>query len=138
MKVDNRAQINGLFNEIEVLKTDRKRDMDLIKAKEDDILRMLDVGQEVIVYKNNEPYVLTVNIKRSTKFDKTLLADDIGVSQSQLNIPGVAELTEVGKITSNSLDYYWTEEEDVNLKAKKATKKEVERLMQLDIADFIE
>src|SRR5699024_2611360 len=138
MKLDTRAKINGLFNDIEELKNARKRDMELIKAKEDDILRVLEVGQEVIVYKNDEPYVLSVNLKRSTKFDKPQLADDIGVSQQELNIPGVAELTENGRITSSKIEDYWNEEEEVKLKAKKATKKNVERLMQMDIADFIE
>lgn len=138
MKVDNRAKINGLFNEIEVLKNERKRDMDLIKMKEEAILKTLKVGQEVIVYKNDEPYILTVNVKRSTKFDKSLLADDIGVSQSKLNIPGVAELTEEGKIASSNLENYWTEEEKEKLSTKKATKQDVERLMQTNIVDFFE
>lgn len=138
MNLDTRAKINGLFNDIEELKNVRKRDMELIKAKEEHILKMLKVGQEVIVYKNDEPYVLSVNLKRSTKFDKPQLANDIGVSQSRLNIPGVAELTEKGKITTSKLEDYWNEEEDVKLKAKKATQKDVDRLLQMDIADFIE
>lgn len=138
MNLDTSAKINGLFNDIEELKNVRKRDMELIKAKEEHILKMLKVGQEVIVYKNDEPYVLSVNLKRSTKFDKPQLANDIGVSQSRLNIPGVAELTEKGKITTSKLEDYWNEEEDVKLKAKKATQKGVDRLLQMDIADFIE
>lgn len=138
MKVDNRAKINGLFNDMEDLKNQRKRDMEVIKTKEEQILQLLSVGQEVIVYKNNEPYVLFINVRRSTKFDKEQLANDIGVSQSRLNIPGVAELTEKGKITTTKLENYWNEEEELKLKAKKATQKDVDRLLQMDIADFIE
>lgn len=138
MKVDNRAKINGLFNDMEDLKNQRKRDMEVIKTKEEQILQLLSVGQEVIVYKNNEPYVLFINVRRSTKFDKEQLANDIGVSQSRLNIPGVAELTEKGKITTTKLENYWNEEEELKLKAKKATQKDIDRLLQMDIADFIE
>ncbi len=138
MKVDNRAKINGLFNEMEDLKKQRKQDMELIKSIEEHIFKILKVGQEVIVYKNDEPYVLFINVRRSAKFDKEKLANDIGVSQSSLNIPGVAELTEKGKITTSSLENYWDEDEDLKLKAKKATQKDVERLMQMDLADFIE
>lgn len=138
MELETRSKINSLFNDIEMLKKERKRDLELIKQKEDEILDSLKVGQEVLVYKNDEPYILTVNIKKSTRFNKADLANDVGVSQSQLNIPGVAELTEKGKITSSGLDRYWNEEEDLKLKVKKATKKDVERLMQLDIADFFE
>ena len=138
MEFDTRSKINALFNEIEALKTERKRKMELIKTKEEEILNTLKVGQEVIVYKNDEPYILTINIKKTTKFDKAELADDVGVSQASLNIPGVAELTEKRKITYNSLEKYWKKEEEPKLKIKRATQKDVERLTQFSIDDFIE
>lgn len=137
MELETRSKINSLFNDIEMLKKERKRDLELIKQKEDEILDSLKVGQEVLVYKNDEPYILTVNIKKSTRFNKADLANDVGVSQSQLNIPGVAELTEKGKITSSGLDRYWNEEEETKIKVKKATSTDVERLIQFNIDDFI-
>ncbi len=138
MKFETRAKINGLFNDIESRKSERKKIGDIIKAKEEEIINALEVGQEVIVYKNDKEHVLTVKVKRSTKFDKSELANDIGVSQTKLNIPGVTELTEKGKLNSSNLDKYWTEEEDLALKVRRASKKDVERLMQTDLADFIE
>ena len=137
MELETRSKINSLFNDIEMLKKELKRDLELIKQKEDEILDSLKVGQEVLVYKNDEPYILTVNIKKSTRFNKADLANDVGVSQSQLNIPGVAELTEKGKITSSGLDRYWNEEEETKIKVKKATSTDVERLIQFNIDDFI-
>jgi|GEM_PF-1757197 len=132
------SEINGLFNEVEVLKNQRKKDMDLVKKKTEKIIESLEPKQEILVYKNDEPYLLKVEIKKSKKFDRAELANDLGVTQNKLNIPGVAELVEENKIQSEDLEDYWFQEAEPKIKVKKATKRDVEKLQQTDIYDFIE
>ncbi len=132
------SAINGLFNEIEQLKNQRKKDMDLINLKTKKIIESLDHNQEVLVYKNDEPHLLKVEIIRSKKFDRAELANDLGVTQNKLNIPGVAELVEENKIQSEDLEDYWFQEAEPKIKVKKATKRDVQRLQQTNIYDFIE
>lgn len=132
------AKINGLFNDIEQLKNERKKGLESINIMTERIIDSLKVNQEVLVYKNDEPHILKVVIKTSTKFDKSELADDLGVSQSFLNIPGVAELVEDNKVQSEDLEDYWFQEEESKIKVKRATEKDVERLMNFSIYDYLE
>lgn len=130
--------VNALFNEVELLKNERKRQMELINLKNERIIDLLEIDQEILVYKNDEPHVLMVEMKDSTKFDRAELASNLGVSQNFLTIPNVAELVEENRITSADLENYWYEDVEPKIKVKKATKKDVDRLNQTDIYDFIE
>ena len=120
------SEINGLYNEIEQLKNKRKQDMELIKQKEEKIISHILNHGNVLAYKDNIPYILTVKNGSSRKFDKAKLADDTGRAQSELNVIGIAELVEENQVSSEQLEEYFYEEPTQKLKARKARKADIE------------
>lgn len=122
------SEINGLFNEMEELKNKRKNMADVIKTKEEKIVKHILKNGNVLAYKDNVLHVLTVRNGTTRKFDKAQLADDTGRTQRELNYIGVAELVEDQKVTSEGLEDYFYEEEKQSLKARKATKSDIELL----------
>jgi hypothetical protein len=122
------SEINGLFQEVEELKRQRALLKEEIDKKVDKIIRHIQKNGNVIAYKNNVPYVLSIKQKISKKFDKSQLANDVGKSTSELNLIGVAELVEERKITSQQLKQYEHEEENIVLKARKAKKSDIDLL----------
>lgn len=122
------SEINGLYNEMEQLKNKRKQDLELIQTKEDQIIKHILKHGNVIAYKDNVAHVLTVKNGSTRKFDKAKLADDVGRSQSELNVVGIAEIVEDKKISSKQLEDYFYEEPTQKLKARKAKKSDMELL----------
>jgi hypothetical protein len=122
------SEINGLFQEVEELKRQRALLKEEIDKKVDKIIRHIQKNGNVIAYKNNVPYVLSIKQKISKKFDKSQLANDVGKSTSELNLIGVAELVEERKITSQQLKQYEHEEANLVLKARKAKKSDIDLL----------
>lgn len=122
------SEINGLFNEMEELKNKRKRDLELIQTKEDQIVNHILKHGNVLAWKDHSAYVLTVKSGTSRKFDKATLAEDVGRPQSELNVVGIAELVEDKKISSEQLEKYFYDEPTQKLKARKAKKSDMELL----------
>src|SRR5690625_5418250 len=79
------SEINGLYNEMEELKTKRKRMKDTIDKKEDKIIKHILAHGNVLAYKDNVPHILTVRNTDTNKFDKAKLADDTNRTQKELD-----------------------------------------------------
>lgn len=122
------SEINGLFQEIEELKRKRALLKEQIDQKTDKIIRHIQENGNVLAYKNNVPYVLSIKQKISKKFDKSQLANDVGKSTSELNLIGIAELVEERKISSQKLKQYEHEETNLVFKARKAKKSDIDLL----------
>jgi|SRR5690625_1434814 len=122
------SEINGLYNEMEELKTKRKRMKDTIDTKEDKIIKHILEHGNVMAYKDNVPHILTVRHSDTNKFDKAKLADDTNRTQKELNYVGVAELVEEQKLSSEQLEEYFYKEPKQTLKARKAKKSDMELL----------
>lgn len=122
------SEINGLYNEMEELKSKRKQDTDLIKQKEEKIISHILEHGNVLAYKDNVPHILSVANTSTRKFDKAKLADDTGRTQKELNYVGIAEIVEEKRITSEKLEGYFYDEPTQKLKARKAKKSDMELL----------
>lgn len=122
------SEINGLFNEVNQLKNKRKQDGELIKQKEEKIIRHILKHGNVLAYKDNVAHILTVKNGTTRKFDKAKLADDVGKTQAELDVIGIAEIVEQNKITSEQLKKYFYDEPTQKLKARKAKKSDIELL----------
>ena len=120
------SEINGQFQEVEQLKKDRIKLKDLIDKKTDNIINHILKHGNVIAYKDDMPHVLTVKVVTSRKFDKSKLGTDMDMSQSELDLIGIAELVEEKRITSKQLDEYYYDEANQKLKARKAKKEDIE------------
>lgn len=123
------SEINGLYQEVEELKNERKKLKEKIDTKTDKIISQILNHGKVIAYKNNEPHVLLVRNSKVTKFDKSQLADDLGVTQKDLDLIGVAELVEEKRVTAVKLKEYEYDEDVQKLKARKATKADMELIL---------
>lgn len=123
------SEVNGLFGQLQELKRQQAHTKDLIEQKTDQIIDHIVEHGNVLAYKNNDPYVLTVGYRHTNKFDKAQLANDTGTSQADLNYIGVAELIEEKSVSSKELNDYYKLESKRTLKARKATKKDMELLI---------
>lgn len=122
------SEINGLFNEIEEMKKQRANLKEAMEQKTEQIIKHILKNGNVLAYKNNKPHILSVIGRSSKKFDKNELAQDTGVSPSELNLIGVAELVEDKKTSSEQLKRYQHEEVKQVLKARKAKRAEMDLL----------
>lgn len=122
------SEINGLFNEIEQLKKQRKALKEEIDQKTEKIIQHILKNGNVLAYKNDKPHILSVVARTSKKFDKSELATDTGKTPSELNLIGVAELVEEKKTTSEQLKKYQHEELKQVIKARKAKPSEIDLL----------
>jgi len=122
------SEINGLFNEVEVLKNQRKKDMDLVKKKTEKIIDHIIEHGNVLAYKDNVPHILTVKNGSTRKFDKASLATDMDMTQKELDVIGIAELVEEDQVTSEKLEEYFYDEPTQNLKARKAKPSDMDLL----------
>lgn len=120
------SEINGLYNDMESLKNERKRLKESIDQKEEKIIKHILEHGNVMAYKDNVPHILTIKNSNTNKFDKAKLADDTGKTQKELNYIGVAELVEEKKVSSEQLEEYFYEEPKQSLKARKAKKSDME------------
>ena len=123
------SEINGLYQQVEELKKQRANLKDQIDAKTEKIIKHILEHGKVIAYKDNVPHVLMVKNSQVKKFDKSKLANDLDVSSRELNLIGVAELVEENRITSSKLKDYNYEETVQKLKARKATKGDMELIL---------
>lgn len=108
------SEINGLYNDMEQLKNERKRLKETIDKKEDKIVKHILEHGNVLAYKDNVPHVLTIKNSNTKKFDKARL------------YVGVAELVEEQRLSSEKLEDYFYEEPKQALKARKAKKSDME------------
>ena len=122
------SEINGLYNEMEQLKKQRTTLKEKIDSKEDTIIQHILKHGNVLAYKENVPHILTVKNSTKRKFDKAKLADDVGRTQSELDVIGMAEIVEEKRITSEQLEEYFYEEPTQKLNARKAKKSDIELL----------
>lgn len=120
------SEINGLFNDIEALKKERQKLKDSIDKKTDKIISHILENGNVLAYKDNVAHVLTVKNGNTTKFDKSALAEKLGVSTKELDYVGIAEFVEEKKITSGELNEFYYQEPTQKLKARKAKKSDIE------------
>lgn len=120
------SEINGLYNDMEQLKNERKRLKETIDKKEDKIVKHILEHGIVLAYKDNVPHVLTIKNSNTKKFDKARLADDTDRTQKELDYVGVAELVEEQRLSSEKLEDYFYEEPKQALKARKARKSDME------------
>ena len=120
------SEINGLYNEMEQLKNQRKRLKETIDKKEEKIIKHILKHGNVLAYKDDVPHVLTVKNGHATKFDKAALAIDTERTQKELNPVGIAELVEEKRISSDELEKYFYQEPTQKLKARKAKKSDIE------------
>lgn len=122
------SEINGLYNEVEQLKNKRKQDLELVKKKEERIIDHILEHGNVLAYKDNEAHILTVKNGTTKKFDKGRLADELGLTQRDLDVIGMAEIVEQGQVSSEQLEDYFYEEDTQKLHARKARKSDMELL----------
>lgn len=122
------SEINGMYNEVEKMKRDRAILKEKIDYKTDQIIDHIIQHGNVIAYKNDLPHILTVGSRHTNKFDKAQLSADTGASQDELNYVGVAELVEEKRISAKTLEDYYKLETVRTLKARKASKKDMELL----------
>ena len=122
------STVNGLFNELNEMKKKKSHLEDAIEIKTRKIIDEIEKNGNMIAYKFDVPYVLSIGTKNSIKLNKEDLAHDVGVSQSELNLIGVAELVESKKLTSDQIKSAQYAESKRVLKARKASKKEVDVL----------
>jgi uncharacterized protein YdcH (DUF465 family) len=122
------SEINGLYQEVEELKSQRAKLKDQIDVKTNKIIKHIKENGKVLAYKNNVAHILTVGSRTTKKFDKSQLANDTGKSASELNLIGVAELVEEQRTSSEKLKSYRQEEVKEVLKARKAKKSDIELL----------
>lgn len=120
------SEINGLFQEVEQMKKDREKLKDQSDSKTEKIISHILKNGNVIAYKDNLPHVLTVKNSISRKFDKSQLAADMEMTTKELDLIGIAELVESGKISSKKLEEYYYDEPTQKLKARKAKKSDIE------------
>ena len=123
------AQISNLFSEINEMKSQRSHLKDAIDMKKQKLIEYIYTNGPVIAYKNDEPYILEVEMKHPIKLNKAQLADESGVTQSDLNIIGVAELVEDGSLTSEQIKNYQYPDSKRVLSARKAKKKEIRAIL---------
>lgn len=123
------SEINGLYNEMEQLKNKRRQDLELIQTKEGQIINHILNHGNVLAYKDNVAHILTVKNSHSRKFDKGQLANDVGRTQAELNVVGIAEIVEEKKVSSEKLGEYFYEEPTQKLKARKAKQSDMELLL---------
>lgn len=129
VKVNFKAsEINGMFKEVEEMKRERAHLKDQIDKKTERIIKHILENGNVLAYKDDRPYVLTVKSRTTKTFDKSQLASDTGKSTTELNLIGVAELVEEQKTSSEQLKRYRYEEVKQVLKARKAKKSDIELL----------
>ena len=121
----NPSEINGLFNEVESLKKQRSGMGDLIEVKTQKIIHHIQQHGNVLAYKDDIPYILTVGQQVATKLDKQRLASDTDVTVAELNLLGVAELVEDGRLSADQIKSYQYQEPKVVLKARKAKKQDI-------------
>lgn len=122
------STVNGLFNELNEMKKQKSHLEDAIEIKTRKIIDEIEKNGNMIAYKFDVPYVLSIGTRNSIKLNKEDLANDVGVSQSELNLIGVAELVEERKLTSDQIKSSQYAESKRVLKARKASKKEVDVL----------
>lgn len=122
------STVNGLFNELNEMKKQRSHLDDAIELKTQKIIDEIQKNGNMIAYKYDVPYVLSVGMRNSIKLNKEELADNLGVSQSDLNLIGVAELVEEKKLSSDQIKSSQYPESKRVLKSRKASKKEVDVL----------
>lgn len=122
------SDINGLYQEVEQLKKKRTVIKEHIDQKTETIVSHILKHGNVLAYKDDVPHVLTVKDGESKKFDKSSLAAQLNMSVSELNLIGVAEVVEEGRITVNKLKDYEYKEPTQKLKARKAKKSDMELL----------
>jgi hypothetical protein len=120
------SKINGLYQEVEAMKRDRAALKERIDTNTAEIIQHIVKNGNVIAYKDNTPYVLTVKDTVSKKLDKDQLAIDLDVSKSYIDLFGVAQLVEEGKLTAEKLKTYEYEEPTQKLSARKAKKSDME------------
>ncbi|WP_200416311.1 hypothetical protein [Virgibacillus salexigens] len=123
------SEINGLFNEVETIKKECSRMKETIDTKTEKIISHILKHGNVLAYKDDVPHVLTVKNGQTTKFDKSALANDLGVTVSELDYVGVAEFVEEKKVTSPKLNDYYYQEPTQKLKARKAKKSDIELIL---------
>lgn len=122
------SEINGLFQEIEEMKRQRAHLKDAIDMKTEKIIDHIRKHGNVLAYKNDVPYVLSVKGKVTTKLDKAALASEINSTSSELNLIGVAELVEDQRVSSDVIKSYQYHETETVLKARKAKKSDIDLL----------
>lgn len=123
------SSINGLFQEVNEIKKERSRKKEVQDQKTDKIIAHISEHGRVIAYKDDTAHVLSVKNAQTKKFDKQQLAFDMKMSTSELDMMGIAELVENKKITTDKLnEYYYMETKQV-LRAKKATKKDLQLIL---------
>lgn len=122
------SEINGLFNEIETMKNQRKALTEQIEYKTDQIIGHIEKHGPVLAYKNDMPHVLTVTGRLSVKFNKAQLAEDTGVDTTDLDLIGVAELVEKQMTSSEMMKAYQHEEMKRVLKSRRAKKSDIDLL----------
>ncbi|QJT70366.1 hypothetical protein [Microcystis phage MaeS] len=120
------SQANGLFQEIEDIKRQRLMLKDKLDAKTEELADYILKNGNIIAYKNDVPYVVTVGSKENTVFNKAQLSSDTGESESNLNLVGIAKLVEDHRVSSETLKDYYQVNSKPAIKARKAKKKDLE------------
>jgi hypothetical protein len=120
------SQANGLFQQIEDIKRQRLVLKEQLDSKVDELIEYIIKNGNVLAWKNDQAYILTVGSKEQTVFNKAQLATDTGVSESELNVIGIVELVEDQRTSSDQLRDYYQVNSKQALKARKAKKKDIE------------
>lgn len=120
------SQVNGLFQQIEDMKRQRLVLKEQIDAKTEEIIDYIVKNGNVLAWKNDQAFILTVGSKEQNVFNKAQLAADTGVAENALNMLGIVELVEDNRTSSEQLKDYYQIQSKPALKARKAKKKDIE------------
>jgi len=123
------SAINGLFQEVEELKVQRAHLKEAMDMKIEKIVNHIKEHGNVLAYKNNEQHVLSIKNGTAIKLNKATLANDLNITQRELNLIGVAELVEEKRITSERIKEYEYEEPTQRLHARKAKRTDIELIL---------
>jgi hypothetical protein len=117
---------SGLFNEIEEMKSKRLMMKEQIDSKTEALIKYIAENGNIIAYKNDVPYILTVGSRTAIQFNKPQLSSDTGVSESDLNLVGIVRLVEDKQTSSKQLEDYYQATAKTVIKPRRAKKKDLE------------
>lgn len=120
------SQANGLFQQIEDMKRQRLVLKEQIDTKTEELVDYIIKNGNVLAWKNDQAFILTVGSKEQNVFNKAQLAADTGVAENALNMLGIVELVEDQRTSSEQLKDYYQIQSKTALKARKAKKKDIE------------
>ncbi len=120
------SEANGLYQKLNDIKKSIAKLEEQAEDVKYELIKSIKTHGKVLAYKDNIPYILTVSTSNSNRLDKKGLAEDIGVSASELNTVGIVELTESKNLSSTLVKSHIHSVPEEKLKERKAKRSDIE------------